>query len=209
MTNRLIRVAIIEDDPKIRQLSQIIIDGSPGFYCQQAFEDCESALPALRQHPPDILLLDIDLPGISGIEGLKLIKASLPQLAVVMLTVHEEDDVIFDSLCAGAVGYLVKGVPPHKLIRSIEEAYEGGAPMSGRIARKVVQFFHQKTKTNLTQREEEVLKLLCKGGNYRTIAEALFISTNTVKAHIKKIYEKLHVHNRAEAVAKAIKDRLV
>lgn len=204
-----IRVAIIEDDRDIRQLLQILIDGSPGFYCRQTFEDCASGIPALVLEPPDLVLMDVDLPGISGIEGVLKIKELLPQIHVVMLTVHEDDDTVFQSLCAGAIGYLVKGLSPIQLLDAVREAYLGGSPMSPAIARKVVRSLHTNHNSPLSQRETEVLKMLCEGENYRTIAGALFVSTNTVKAHIKNIYEKLHVHNRAEAVGRALKNRLV
>lgn len=204
-----IKVAIIEDDQGIRQLMQLIVDGSPGFECQQAFEDCKSGIPALIESPPDIVLMDIDLPEMSGIVGVTWLKEKLPEVNVIMLTVHEDSDAIFDSLCAGAVGYLVKGLPPVQLLQAIEEAYNGGSPMSSSIARKVVQSFQPKVANPLSDREQDVLKLLCKGENYKTISNALFISANTVKAHIKHIYEKLQVHTRAEAVGKALKNRLV
>ena len=204
-----IQVAIVEDDPQIRQLLQLVIHGSPGFYCQQVFEDCITAMRVLEHNRPDILLLDIDLPKMSGLECIGSMLKELPDLMIVMLTVHEDDESVFSALCSGAVGYLVKGLPPDQLLLSLKEAYEGGAPMSGKIARKVVRFFHQGQSTDLSDRETEVLKLLCKGENYKTIASQLFISSNTVKAHIKKIYSKLHVNTRAEAVAKAIQKRIV
>ncbi len=204
-----IQVAIVEDDSKIRQLLQLIVDGSPGFSCHQEFEDCESAIPALQQHPPDLLLFDIDLPQMSGIECLKILQGTLPNLAVVMLTIHEDDETVFNALCAGAIGYLVKGIPPDQLLLALQEAHQGGAPMSSSIARKVVRHFHGKNQHSLSERETDVLKLLCEGENYRTIAEKLFNSSNTVKAHIKKIYSKLHVHTRAEAVAKAIQNKII
>lgn len=206
----LIRVAIIEDDPKIRQLLQLVIDGSPGFYCQDTFEDCESAFDTLQINKPDLLLLDVDLPKMSGIDGLKVIKKQNPDLNIVMLTVHEDDETIFNALCSGAVGYLVKGIPPDRLLLALQEAYEGGAPMSAKIARKVVGHFHRDMNNNpLSEREKEVLQFLCDGENYKTIAQKLFISTNTVKAHIKNVYAKLHVNTRAEAVAKAIQKRII
>lgn len=205
----LIRVAIIEDDPRIRQLMQLIVDGSPGFYCQQVFEDCESAIPALEKNTPHLLLLDVDLPKMSGIEGISLIKKIAPDLNIVMLTVHEDDETVFDALCAGAVGYLIKGLPPDQLLLYLKEAYSGGSPMSSSIARKVVRHFHRGQNNPLSPRETEVLQLLCLGENYKTIAEKLFVSPNTIKAHIKKIYSKLHVNSRAEAVAKAIQKRIV
>lgn len=205
----LIRVALIEDDPKIRQLLQLIIDGSPGFFCNQAYEDCETAIPELTKQRPDLVLLDVDLPKMSGIEGLRLMKAVMPELNIVMLTVHEDHETVFNALCAGAVGYLVKGIPPDQLLLALRDAQQGGAPMSAVIARKVVQHFHSAPQNVLSERETEVLKLLCKGENYKTIAAQLFISSNTVKAHIKKIYSKLHVNNRAEAVAKAIQKKII
>lgn len=204
-----IRVAIIEDDHDIRQLMQLIIDGSPGFSCKQAFGDCESGIPALLAENADVVLMDIDLPGMSGIEGVARLREGSPTLNIVMLTVHEDDEAVFDSLCAGAVGYLVKGLPPVQLLDAIKEAYEGGSPMSASIARRVVRSFQPILPNPLSEREKEVLKMLCEGENYKTIAEALFVSTNTVKAHIKNIYEKLQVHNRAGAVGKALKHRLV
>jgi DNA-binding NarL/FixJ family response regulator len=204
-----VRVAIIEDDRDIRQLLQILIDGSPGFACRQTWESCETGIPGLVEDPPDLVLMDIDLPKMSGIEGVVKIRELLPQLAVLMLSVHEDDDAVFQSLCAGAVGYLVKGLPPVQLLDAIREASAGGSPMSPSIARKVVRSFHSGEQNPLSQREIEVLRMLCDGENYRTIADALFVSANTVKAHIKNIYEKLQVHTRAEAVGKAIKDRLL
>lgn len=205
----IIRVAIIEDDPRIRPLLQLIIDGSPGFVCTQTYADSETALTALADAPPDLLLLDIDLPGISGIEALPILKKNWPTLIIVMLSVHEDDQAVFDALCKGADGYLVKGIPPDQLLLAIREAYQGGAPMSSQIARKVIRSFHQNQEHQLSNREKEVLQLLCTGENYRTIATQLFISQNTVKAHIKKIYQKLQVNNRAEAVAKAIQKKII
>lgn len=206
----MIKVALIEDDQDIRSLMTILIDGSPGFSCRLAFEDCESAIPVLEKHPPDLILMDIDLPKMSGIEGVAILKKKAPDLNIVMLTVHEDTDTVFDALCAGAVGYLVKGLPPVQLLQAIEEAYQGGAPMSPAIARKVINSFHRKSTSDpLSNREREVLKMLCEGENYKTIAESLYISSNTVKSHIKNIYAKLHVHTRAEAVSKALKDRLI
>ena len=155
---------------------QIIIDGNPGFYCKATFEDCESAIPELLHEPPDVLLMDIDLPGMSGVEGVQQIRKSNNEISILMLTIHEDGENVFESLCAGASGYLIKGLPPVKLLACIQEAYEGGAPMSPAIASKVVSYFHRDTKHNLTERELEILKLLCKGENYSAIAEELFIS---------------------------------
>ncbi len=209
INSKPIRVAIIEDDADIRQLMTLLIDGSPGYSCVQSFESCEDAIPQLENSPPDLALMDVDLPQMSGIEGVKILNKVLPQLPVIMLTVHEETEIVFDALCAGAMGYLVKGLPPVRLLQAIKEAFEGGAPMSASIARKVVRSFHPGLQNPLSEREREVLKMLCDGENYKTIAAQLFISTNTVKAHIKNIYSKLHVHTRAEAVSKALQHRLV
>ncbi len=205
----IIRVAIIEDDPDIRQLLQLIIDKSPGFSCLIAHESCESGIPEILTQRPDIVLMDIDLPGMSGIEGIQQIRQTDQNLTILMLTIHTESDVIFDCLCAGANGYLVKGIAPTQLLASIEEAYNGGAPMSPSIASKVVAFFHRSQNHGLTARELEVLKLLTEGENYTSIGERLFISKNTVKGHIKNIYSKLHVNTRAEAVLKAYQTRII
>lgn len=206
---KIIHVAIIEDDPDIRQLLQLIIDKSPGFSCQIAHESCETGIPEIIKQKPDIILMDIDLPGISGIEGILKIRKNNQKVTILMLTIHTEAEVIFDCLCAGANGYLVKGIAPTQLLSSIEEAYNGGAPMSPSIASKVVAFFHRSQNHGLTKRELEVLKLLTEGENYSTIGEQLFISKNTVKGHIKNIYGKLHVNTRAEAVLKAYQTRIV
>ncbi|MEM6344212.1 MAG: response regulator transcription factor [Bacteroidota bacterium] len=210
MNQRPIYIAIVEDDPEIRQLLTLILNGSPGFSCSHSYPDAESALAGLTHEPPDVVLMDIQLPGMSGIECTQQLRELHPKLDIIMLTVQEENDDIFDSLCAGATGYLVKETPPTKLLAAIEEAKAGGSPMSPRIARRVIGSFHQSpVKSPLSARETEVLGLLCEGRNYRQIADQLFVSTNTVKAHIKHIYEKLHVHNRAEAVRKAMQDKLV
>ena len=204
-----IRVAIIEDDHEIRELMQIIIEGSPGFTCPYSFESCESAIENIKLKDIDILLMDIDLPGMNGVEGVQKIKSLDSDISILMLTIHEESEYVFDSLCAGANGYILKGTPPVKLLGFIQDAFQGGAPMSASIAQKVVRYFHRSNDSGLSDRELEILQLLCDGQNYISIGKALFISKNTVKGHIKSIYRKLHVHNRAEAVKKAIKDKLI
>jgi DNA-binding NarL/FixJ family response regulator len=204
-----IQVAIIEDNHEIRQLMQLIVDGSPGFSCHRAWADCESAVEEILALPPDVLLMDIELPGMSGIEGVSHIRQANDQLNILMLTVREDSESIFDSLCAGATGYLLKGTPPAELLAAIREAHTGGAPMSPAIAMRVVKSFHRSRQENLSARELEILQLLSEGENYSTIAEQLFISKNTVKGHIKNIYRKLHVNTRAEAVLKAREDRLI
>lgn len=204
-----IKVALIEDDPEIRQLMQLLIDGSPSFECKQVYADVATALADLPKHTIDVLLMDIDLPGMTGIEGVGVLKRQAFKGAIIMLSVHEDDEAVFDSLCAGAIGYLVKGLPPVQLLAAIEDAHQGGAPMSPHIARRVIQTFQRPQNHSLTNREKEVLEHLCEGENYRSIAEKLFISANTVKAHIKNIYEKLQVNTRAAAVKKAIQQKIV
>lgn len=204
-----IRVALIEDDPDIRQLLQLLLRSTPGYQCEQAYQDCQTGLPAILNNPPDVLLMDIDLPGISGIEGVAQLKQKLPDLNIIMLTVHEDDEAIFAALCAGAVGYLTKGLPPVRLLQAIEDVQAGGAPMSPIIARKVVHTFQPQPSPILSPREQEVLTLLCEGDNYSTIAEKLFISGHTVRSHIKSIYQKLEVNSRAAVVRKATQNRLI
>jgi len=153
--------------------------------------------------------MDIGLPGMSGIEGIRKIKENLPSIDILMLTVHEDSKMVFDALCAGACGYLIKNTQPVKLLEAIKEVHEGGAPMSTQIARLVVTSFKINPHSNLTNRETEVLTQLCKGKSYRMIAEALFISEETVRRHIKNIYKKLEVGSKSDAVAKALKEKLV
>lgn len=205
-----IRVAVVEDDPEIRQLLKIVIDGAQGFTCCMLCESGEEALSYIPHASADVVLMDLQLPGINGIQCTLKLKDNLPGLNVLVLTVQQEEEALFDSLCAGANGYLLKETPPDQILKAIEEVYKGGAPMSASIARRVVNSFRKPKKSSmLSEREVEVLKLLCEGENYKSIADVLFVSSNTVKSHIKNIYKKLHVHNRAEAVAKAFKDDLI
>ncbi len=205
----MIFVSIIEDDDDIRQGLRLLLDGAADITCVSAYKDCESAIKDIYKKQPDVLLLDIELPGMSGIEGVPKIKQLVPDVDIVMLTVHQEDKLIFDSLCAGACGYLVKTIPPKKLIAAIEEVYNGGAPMSAHIARRVIHSFKKTTPASLTGREKEILSLLCDGNSYKMIGGELGISRGTVHCHIKNIYKKLHVHSNAEAVAKALRENLV
>lgn len=204
-----IYVSIIEDDPLILMSLTQLIDGAPGFKVVSNFQDADMALKAFPDPLPDVLLLDIDLPGISGVEALPELNKILPQTSIMMLTVNESSDLVFQSLQNGAVGYLLKGNTPSKLLESIREVYQGGSPMSPSIARKVTGSFQNKDPYKLSDREKQVLQKLCSGSNNRTVANELFISVNTVKAHIKNIYEKMHVHSRAEMVARALKNKIV
>lgn len=205
----MIHVAIIEDDNEIRTTLALIIDGTPGFSCMFSYSDCETGIPEIIKHKPDVVLMDINLPGMTGIEGVKKLRNAPIDIDIIMLTIQSDDQSIFDSLCAGATGYLIKDTPPSRLLDAITEVKAGGSPMSASIARKVLSSFHRTTDTQLSERETEILRLLCDGQNYKAIAEKLFISGHTVRSHIKNIYQKLHVNSRAEAVRKALKDKLV
>lgn len=208
----MIRVAIVEDEDEIRESLAIIIDGAKGFTCAGAYSDCETALRRLEDDLPDVVLLDIKFrPGkMSGIEGARKLKALLPELDIIMLTIYEDNELIFDSLRAGASGYLLKHIAPAELLASIKEVLAGGAPMSTKIARLVVGSFQRaEAGLQLTVRQKEILQKLREGKSYRVIGEELFISENTVKCHIKKIYELLHVHSQAEAIAKVFEQHLI
>jgi DNA-binding NarL/FixJ family response regulator len=192
----------------------MLIDGTDGFCCIGSFRTMEEALDKVSANLPDVVLADIGLPGMNGIEGVRLMKERHPSLTVLMLTVYEDDERIFAALCAGACGYLVKKTPPARLLESIREATNGGAPMSPEIARRVVSLFRairppEDADYHLTPHELRVLKLLVEGHNYKTAATELGVSLNTVCFHIKQIYEKMQVHSKSEAVVKAIRNRLI
>ena len=202
-----IRVAIVEDRSEVRQGLAYLISASEGFDCVATFEDAESALAAMAVLEVDVVLLDIGLPGMSGIEVLPHLKKKRPQVQVMMLTVYEDDDRIFQSLQAGATGYVLKKTPPSELLKDIILLNNGGSPMSSQIARRVVETFHKpavspEVEKVLTPREQETLELLVQGYRYREIAEELFVSLDTVRTHIRHIYEKLHVRSRTEAAMK-------
>jgi DNA-binding NarL/FixJ family response regulator len=212
----MLNVVVVEDNNAIRDGLKILIDGTEGYACIGAFEDCETMLKHIKKLSPDVMLMDLGMPGMGGIEGIKKVKVILPDLTILVLTVYEENDRIFDALCAGASGYLIKKTPPSKLLDAIKEAYEGGAPMSAQIARKVIEFFQNpkssvqhKNDYVLTPREKEILSGLVEGHNFKAIADSLFISIETVRFHFRNIYKKLHVHSQSEAVAKAIKEGLI
>jgi len=205
----MINVSIVEDDNEIRESLALLINGTPGFSCIHTFTNCEAATKEIVEDPPDVVLMDIGLPGMSGIEGIRKIKKSLPDIDILMLTVHNDSKKVFEALCSGACGYLIKDTPPARLLEAIAEAYNGGAPMSTQIARMVVDSFKTNPHSELTHRETEVLSQLCKGKSYRMIAEALYICEETVRRHIKNIYRKLEVRSKSEAVAKALKEKLV
>jgi len=204
-----IQVAIVEDDTEIRQTLALIIDGTPGFNCKLTYANGFDAFEALQKHYVEVVLMDIEMPKMNGIDCIRKLKPLKPTIDFLMLTIKQDDESIFDSIYAGASGYLLKDTPPVRLLEAIREIKNGGAPMSTSIARKVIQSFHQVKASPLSDRETEILRYLAGGENYKSIANQLFISPHTVKTHIKNIYDKLHVHSRAEAVRKAIEDRLI
>jgi DNA-binding NarL/FixJ family response regulator len=204
-----IRVGIVEDDGSVRENLALLIDSTPGFSCAAACASAEEALKRLSDTVPDVVLMDIHLPGLSGIECVGRLRRLLPRTQVIMLTIEEDSDQVFESLKAGATGYLVKHVAPEEILEAVAEVHRGGAPMSSHIARQVVTAFHQRAPTGapevqLSPREEEILRLLAKGGRSKEIADQLQISTGTVNTHVRHIYEKLHVRSRAEAVARYV-----
>lgn len=203
----LINVGIVEDNNKIRDGLAALIDGSDGFRCKAKFTTAEEALRQLPKDSPDVVLMDINLPGMSGIECVIKLKEILPEVQIMMLTVYEDNDSVFKSLSAGATGYILKRTPPAELLESIRELYNGGSPMSDQIARKVVQAFQQMGKSsketeNLSERESEILSYLSKGYYDKEIADKLFLSVKTVRTHLRNIYKKLHVRSRTEAIIK-------
>jgi DNA-binding NarL/FixJ family response regulator len=205
-----IKVMIVEDDRAVREGLRLLIDGSEGYECIAACPSAEEALRIINENHPHVVLMDINLPGMNGIECVVCIKNSWPAIQVMMLTVFDNTDEIFKSLSAGATGYLLKKTQPAKLLESIKELVNGGSPMSGEIARKVVQTFAKPvnlhfTEANLTTREEEILAYLSKGFLYKEIASELFISIETVRTHVRKIYQKLQVRTRTEALLRCMK----
>ncbi len=209
-----IRVAIVEDDRTTRQGLAMLIDGTPGYECVGQYRSVEEALRAAHTEP-DVILLDINLPGVPGTEGVKLLRERDPRTQVVMLTVFDAQDHVFESICNGACGYLLKKTPPARLLEAIAEAHQGGAPMTPEIARRVVTLFQEAPPPRkdddhgLSERELSVLGLLAEGYSYAALSGRLGISINTVRNHIRGIYEKLHVHSRSEAVSKAIRKRMI
>ncbi|MFN3939176.1 MAG: response regulator [Chitinophagales bacterium] len=210
-----IRVTIFDDNATRRDGLQLLLDNSPGFFCAGTFEDCTHLIDDLIATKPDVVLMDIDMPGINGIEAVKVIKEFFPELPVMMQTVFDHDEKVFQSILAGATGYLLKKATPVKLLEAIKEIAEGGAPMTPEIALKVLHFFNspdtinKKSEVLLTAKEVEILKALVDGLSYKMIAEKAQLSYHTVNFHIRNIYKKLHVHSVSEAVAKAIKEQIV
>jgi DNA-binding NarL/FixJ family response regulator len=210
-----IKVAIFEDSKPLRESLKQLIDSQEEMVCMGAFADANRLVRDMQSADPDVVLMDINMPGISGIEAVKMIREQFPKARILMQTVFEEDDKIFAALLAGASGYMLKKTAPQKMIEAIYETYDGGAPMTGSVAVKVLQMFRdQSIKTtnefiDLSERETEILGWLVKGKSYQAIADTCFVSVDTVKTHVRHIYEKLHVHSKSEAVAKAIYQKLI
>jgi DNA-binding NarL/FixJ family response regulator len=216
-TNGTIHVAIVEDDRSLREGLGLLINATPGLRCPRSFGSVEEGLRGIGvdgDAVPNVLLLDIHLPGMLGSDGVKLFREKFPAMEVLMLTVYAEQDKVFESICNGACGYLLKKTPPAKLLEAIREAYEGGAPMSPEIARKVVRLFQNtkqlaKPEEQLTPQEVRLLQLLSDGHSYQSAAGQLNISINTIRNYIRSIYEKLHVHSKNEAVGKALRSGII
>lgn len=205
-----IGVAIVEDQRGLREGLALLIGGTAGFRVRGAFGSMEEALPALAREAPDVLLADIGLPGMSGIEGVRRIKSTLPALQILMLTVHADSEHVFEAICAGASGYLLKDTPPARLLEALRELVAGGAPMTPEVARKAVEMFRKvapppSEAARLSEREHEVLALLAEGESYKTAARRLGLALDTVRFHVRNVYEKLHVHSKSAAVREAFR----
>ena len=213
-TDGIVKVAIIEDQRDIREGLAAMLRFASGYACTGSYRSMEEALERIKHDVPDVALVDIGLPGMNGIEGIRLLKERHPRTLLLMLTVYEDDEYIFNALCAGACGYLLKKTPPARLLESLREALEGGAPMSPEVASRVVRLFREfsppeRADYHLTPHETRLLKLLVEGHNYKTAAIEVGSSLTTVAFHMRNIYEKLQVHSKSEAVAKALRNRLV
>ncbi len=202
-------VTLIEDNVELRTTYALILKGVGGYKIIGEYDSCEAALKNIEKEVPDIILIDLTLPGMNGISGITRIKKLLPAVRIVVITVHDEPEFVFNALCAGAIGYLTKDSSFEQILSAINEVFDGGAPMSAKIASMVIKSFHVNPRSPLTERETDVLKQLAQGKTYDYIADTLFISKDTVKTHIRHIYEKLQVDNKSDAVIKARKDSLV
>ncbi|HET6769822.1 MAG TPA: response regulator transcription factor [Chitinophagaceae bacterium] len=211
----MIKVVIFEDNRSLREGLAAMIGGTPGFACSGAFPNCNNLLKNISQTKPDVVLMDIEMPGINGIEAVAMIKEEFPEIKILMETIFDDDEKIFNSICAGAEGYILKHTTPAEIMEAITEIHDGGSPMTPSIANRVLKMVKvrpesgRKESFDLSTREKEILTCLVKGMSYKMIADTCFISIETVNVHIKNIYKKLHVHSKSEAVAKAIKGRIV
>ena len=211
----MIKVAIFEDNRSLREGLTAMIEGTAGFQCVGAFPNCNYLIKNVEYAKPDVILMDIEMPGINGIEAVALIKDEFPEIKILMETIFDDDEKIFNSICAGAEGYILKHTSPAEIMEAITEIHQGGSPMTPSIANRVLKMvkdkpaFNQKENFDLSAREKEILFCLVKGMSYKMVADTCFISIETVNVHIKNIYRKLQVHSKSEAVAKAIKGRIV
>jgi DNA-binding NarL/FixJ family response regulator len=208
------KLLIYEDNPQLREGLTMLINGSDGFEVLSAFKNCNHVEDEVRAFKPDVILMDIDMPGTNGIEGLKKIREIDTDVKILMLTVFDDNKNVFDAISNGANGYVLKKTPPARLLEYIQEAQTGGAPMTSSIATQVLKMFSSLNNEkgedyDLSEREKQVLQLLVNGYSYKMIAAEMFIAIDTVRSHIKKIYEKLHVNSKSEAVAKAFRNKIV
>ena len=208
-----IKIAIVEDLREIREGLARLINSTPGYRCTGAYASMEEALEKIPHNLPDLVLSDIGLPGIDGISGIRILKERYPDLLILMLTVYDDNERIFDALCAGACGYLLKKTPWEKLVEALKEAVDGGSPMSPEVARRVINLFREikppkEAAYELTPHEVRLLRMLVEGHSYKTAAAELHVSVNTIKFHLRHIYDKLQVHTKSEAVAKALRHGL-
>lgn len=212
----MIRVIIFEDNKHLRETFEFLLSNSTGFTCVAAYPDCNSLLDDIAAHPCDVILMDIEMPGMSGIEATKLIRQHYPQINILIQTVFFEDEYIFNAICAGASGYILKSTTPDGYLEAIRDVQAGGSPMTPGIARRVLELFKTNLTPaapakvyNLTAQEKKVLQLLVAGKSYKMIAAELLVATDTVKSHVTNVYAKLHVHSGTEAVALALRDKIV
>jgi len=211
---RTISVAIVEDVRDLREGLVVLVNGTRGFRCSASYRTMEDALARIGDNVPDVVLSDIGLPGMSGVEGIRILRGRYPDVPILALTVYDDDDDVFDALCAGAVGYLLKNTPPARLLEAIREVVDGGAPMSPEVARRVVTLFREfrppeRAAYHLTPQETELLRLIVDGHYYKTAADAMGISRSTVAFHLRNVYAKLSVHTKTDAVAKALRERII
>jgi DNA-binding NarL/FixJ family response regulator len=212
--NKIVRVVVIEDQRELREGLRVLLDFTPDFSCVKSFSSMEEALENIEADLADLILTDIGLPRMNGIDGTRILRKKFPDLPIIVLTIHGEDDKIFQALCAGASGYLLKTTAPAKIVEAIKEVLEGGAPMSPEVARRVVHLFRTfnppaQAEYRLTEQERRILKMIVEGHHYKTAAYELGIATRTVAFHLKNVYEKLQVHSKSEAVAKALRERII
>jgi len=212
----VIRVTIFEDNKHLRETFQFLLSNAESVTCTGAYPDCSDLLESLAENPCDVVLMDIEMPGMNGIDATKLVKQHFPDIHILIQTVFHEDEYIFNAICAGASGYILKSTTPDGYLQAIKDVQAGGSPMTPGIARRVLELFKTNLQPaspakdyNLTTQEKKVLQLLVTGKSYKMIAAELFLATDTVKSHVGKIYEKLHVHSGTEAVSKAIRDKIV